>query len=83
MPPALERTADKIDKYHQLTQSKAIEIVLAAGPYTLDSDLTYQPLEELLKTCTKQRPDVLILVRSFFYLKIYIETHKLNNIFTY
>ena len=80
MPPSLERTADNIDKYRQLTQSKAIEIVLAAGPYTLDSDLTYQPLEELLKTCTKQRPDVLILVRFFFLPQIMHIAHKLINI---
>ncbi|KAG2223782.1 hypothetical protein INT45_001916, partial [Circinella minor] len=65
IPPALERTADNIDEYHQLTQGKAIEIILASGPYTLDSDLAYQPLEELLKTCIKQRPDVLILLGPF------------------
>ncbi|KAI9271661.1 DNA polymerase alpha/epsilon subunit B-domain-containing protein [Phascolomyces articulosus] len=65
MPAALERTANNIDGYNQLQQGKPIEIIVAAGPYTLDGDLSYQPLEELLKACAKQRPDVIILLGPF------------------
>lgn len=40
-----------------------LEMVVAAGPYTLDDDLSYRPLEELLVACASLRPDVIILVR--------------------
>ncbi|KAI9313261.1 DNA polymerase alpha/epsilon subunit B-domain-containing protein [Dichotomocladium elegans] len=46
-------------------QTHPAAVVLAAGPYTLDTDMSYQPLDELIKTCTKEQPDVLILLGPF------------------
>lgn len=39
-----------------------LNIFVAAGPYTLDVDLDYAPLEELVKAAEQERPDLLILV---------------------
>jgi hypothetical protein len=36
--------------------------MVAAGPFTLDDDLLYQPLSALLEVVSEERPDVLILV---------------------
>ncbi|KAL8293514.1 hypothetical protein RQP46_000215 [Phenoliferia psychrophenolica] len=38
---------------------------LAAGPYTVDSDLDYAPLGALLDQVRRERPDVLILLGPF------------------
>ncbi len=37
-------------------------MMLAAGPYTLEDDLTYAPLEALVDVVLNERPDILILV---------------------
>jgi DNA polymerase alpha subunit B len=36
--------------------------MVAAGPFTLDDDLLYQPLSALLEVVVEERPDILILV---------------------
>lgn len=40
-------------------------VVCAAGPFTLDSDLQYEPLQALLDQAGQDRPDVLILLGPF------------------
>lgn len=40
-----------------------LSVIVAAGPYTVDSDLDYEPLKVLLSLVAKERPDLLILVR--------------------
>ncbi|CAO3672856.1 unnamed protein product [Umbelopsis vinacea] len=42
-----------------------LDICVAAGPYTLDDDLSYLPLEDLLETLAPEQPDVLILLGPF------------------
>jgi hypothetical protein len=37
-------------------------MLIAAGPYTLDDDINYEPLEALVEVVLAERPDVLILV---------------------
>jgi DNA polymerase alpha subunit B len=39
-----------------------VSIMVAAGPFTLDDDLLYQPLSALLEVVVEERPDILILV---------------------
>lgn len=43
----------------------AVQIMLAAGPYTLDADLNYEPFEALIEAALRDRPDVLVLVSMF------------------
>lgn len=52
-----------------------MSVIVAAGPYTVDSDLEYAPLEALLKSVQKEKPDLLVLV-SFFFL--FVEDLKLS-----
>lgn len=40
-------------------------MVVSAGPFTLDDDLSFRPLEELLKQCQEQKPDVILLTGPF------------------
>lgn len=47
------------------TGGRPVEVITAAGPFTLDDDLSFQPLEDLLKMCTSQQPDVILLMGPF------------------
>ncbi|EIW72508.1 hypothetical protein TREMEDRAFT_66921 [Tremella mesenterica DSM 1558] len=42
-----------------------IFIMTAAGPFTLDDDLLYHPLEALVEVVIAERPDVLVLLGPF------------------
>lgn len=42
-----------------------INMVIASGPYTLDDDLTYETLLDLIRYCKEHNPDVLIMVGPF------------------
>lgn len=48
--------------YGEKMQGKPIDMCIAAGPYTLDDDLSYLPLEDLLHTLASEQPDILLLV---------------------
>lgn len=65
MPPAPVRSPQQLyeSSYGTTMNGLPLEMVVAAGPYTLDDDLSYRPLEELLVACASLRPDVIILVR--------------------
>lgn len=39
-----------------------VSVHIAAGPYSLDSDLLYEPLDVLIDVACDERPDVLIMV---------------------
>lgn len=47
----------------QVTEN--LNIIVAAGPYTSQKDLNYEPLNELLAYCKLHKPDVLILMGPF------------------
>ncbi|GAA5868785.1 hypothetical protein JCM3774_003893 [Rhodotorula dairenensis] len=42
-----------------------MSVLVAAGPYTLESDLEYEPLEALIGLAKQEKPDVLILTGPF------------------
>jgi DNA polymerase alpha subunit B len=37
-------------------------VICAAGPYTVESDLDYEPLDDFLGLVKEEKPDVLIMV---------------------
>lgn len=47
---------------HTQLQGQPLSIVIAAGPFTLDTDLDYEPLDALMEVVRNDRPDALILV---------------------
>lgn len=46
-------------------RSRELSLMVAAGPYTCSSDLTYEPLNELLRQARVRKPAVLILMGPF------------------
>lgn len=40
-----------------------VKIVTAAGPYTLNDNLLFEPFAALMDHVNKERPDILLLVR--------------------
>ncbi|KAI9486740.1 MAG: DNA polymerase alpha/epsilon subunit B-domain-containing protein [Benjaminiella poitrasii] len=47
------------------SNSKPVELIVAAGPFTLDEDFSFQPLEELLNKCNELKPDIILLMGPF------------------
>ncbi|KAJ9107993.1 hypothetical protein QFC20_003679 [Naganishia adeliensis] len=69
MPPPLEmeRTprAGLVALQQDRMSGAAVQVMLAAGPYTLDADLNYEPFEALIEAALRDRPDVLVLLGPF------------------
>jgi hypothetical protein len=49
---------------HTQMQGQPLSVMIAAGPYTLDTDLDYEPFDALMEVARNDRPDALILVSS-------------------
>lgn len=47
-----------------------VSVMIACGPYTLDSNLNYEPFNALMNHVEKNRPDVIILVSDVFNFKL-------------
>lgn len=50
---------------YEIKENKTFDMIVAAGPFTLDDDLSYRPFEELLLKCSQQKPDVILLMGPF------------------
>ncbi|CAO3591206.1 unnamed protein product [Absidia cylindrospora] len=64
LPPFPENLEPVTDE-NKAPNDRITEAIIASGPYTLDTDLSFNPLEELLETCRNEQPDVLILMGPF------------------
>lgn len=53
------------DNWSSERRSRALSLMVAAGPYTCAEDLTYEPLFELLRQAKLRKPAVLILMGPF------------------
>ncbi|CEP18634.1 hypothetical protein [Parasitella parasitica] len=60
LPPIPKRIESEI-----ATDRKPVEMIIASGPYTLDDDFSYQPLEDLLNKCEQDQPNVILLMGPF------------------
>jgi DNA polymerase alpha subunit B len=57
--------AELVDYQHgDRLRGQPLSMMVAAGPYTLDDDLLYQPLSALIDVAIEERPDALILVSA-------------------
>jgi hypothetical protein len=66
-PPPLEMERTPLPDMlamQERTGGQPVEVMLAAGPYTLDADLEYAPFEALVEAAIRDRPDVLLLVSA-------------------
>ncbi|KAG1171089.1 hypothetical protein G6F70_007228 [Rhizopus microsporus] len=46
-------------------EGKPLEMITAVGPFTLDGDLSFKPLEALVQKCIEDRPDIVLLMGPF------------------
>lgn len=42
-----------------------LEVIVAAGPFTTQNDLHYEPLRNLIELCKLAKPDLLLLMGPF------------------
>ena len=45
-------------------RAKKLDMVFAAGPYTLDTDLEFEPFSKLIKKMISEKPEILVLVKK-------------------
>jgi DNA polymerase alpha subunit B len=58
---------------------RPLSIFIAAGPFSTDENVLYEPLDDLLKVVSKENPDVLLLIGPFVdSTNSLIETDKLD-----
>lgn len=64
--PSYTRPSEILDREYGEGNKKLggnpMSVIVAAGPYTVDSNLDYAPLAALLESVEDERPDVLVLV---------------------
>ena len=72
-PPALDpafSNAQSLMQYNHndtnFLSSEPLTVVVASGPYTLDDSPHYEVLADLFKAWMDVKPDLIIMVRSFF-----------------
>lgn len=64
-PLAQTSTEELLEYQHgDRLAGEPVSLTVAAGPYTLDDDLDYAPLQALIDTVVDERPDVLVLVSA-------------------
>ncbi|KAG2203030.1 hypothetical protein INT47_013246 [Mucor saturninus] len=59
MPPVAERDV------YEIKENKTLDMIVACGPFTLNNDLAFKPLEDLLEMCQTQQPDTILLCGPF------------------
>jgi len=68
-PKPMQRTAPEQLREHYFSGEddgvEAVEVLMAAGPYTVSSNLEYEPLQDLLDVVRRDPPDVLVLMGPF------------------
>jgi DNA polymerase alpha subunit B len=73
LPPAAS-TPSELEVYNERLadasgETRPLSYLIASGPYTPETDLTFPALHSLISTATTQRPDVLILTGPFLDLE--------------
>ncbi|WVO16943.1 hypothetical protein L204_104629 [Cryptococcus depauperatus] len=68
-PPSLLMQSSASDlisyQYGPKLNGEPITIIIAAGPFTLNDSLSYEPLDTLIEKVTEEKPDVLLLIGPF------------------
>ena len=72
--PVAASTPDELDVHNdRLTsadgETRPLSMLLASGPYTTETDLSFAPLHALLEKASAQQPDILILTGPFLDLE--------------
>jgi len=68
----------ELDEFHHKKLSgQPLKLITAAGPYTLNDNLLFEPFAALMDRVNRERPDVLLLVCKLWQLTI-IHQKKLD-----
>ncbi|KAG0365309.1 DNA-directed DNA polymerase alpha subunit pol12 [Gamsiella multidivaricata] len=65
LPMAGASPADLEEYHYKKMNGQPMKIITAAGPYTLNDNLLFEPFAALMEHVTRERPDVLLLVGPF------------------
>ncbi|KAG0206680.1 DNA-directed DNA polymerase alpha subunit pol12 [Mortierella sp. GBA30] len=65
LPMAGASPADLEDFHYKKMGGQPIKMIAAAGPYTLNDNLLFEPFAALMEHVDKERPDVLLLMGPF------------------
>ncbi|GAA6050009.1 hypothetical protein JCM3770_001911 [Rhodotorula araucariae] len=63
--PPTELLAKQYGNQPKQLNGAPMSVIVAAGPYTVDHDLEYEPLQALLGLAQEEKPDVLVLTGPF------------------
>ncbi|KAF0372173.1 DNA polymerase alpha, subunit B [Gigaspora margarita] len=63
--PMYRTPTNEIIDHNKNLNGKPLSIVIATGPYTLETGFEYEPLRELIKKMAQEKPDILILMGPF------------------
>ena len=58
-------TGHKTSGRIKLAEQDELQVIVACGPYTTSDNLSYEPLEDLLKYVEEQKPHVVLLCGPF------------------
>ncbi|KAF9918036.1 DNA-directed DNA polymerase alpha subunit pol12 [Lobosporangium transversale] len=65
MPMASASPLELMELHHRKLAGQPIKIIAAAGPYTLNDNLLFEPFSALMEHVNSERPDVLLLMGPF------------------
>ncbi|KAG0052842.1 DNA-directed DNA polymerase alpha subunit pol12 [Gryganskiella cystojenkinii] len=65
MPMAAASPAELEDYHYKKLGGQPLKMITAAGPYTLNDNLLFEPFAALMDRVNKERPDVLLLMGPF------------------
>ena len=58
-------TIRELEKLRQNVKGRPIQIMVACGPFTVNNELSYDGLKDLMAQVAKEQPNVLILTGPF------------------
>ena len=56
---------DYLENFKQKQDNKSLQMIIAAGPFTTENNLSYEPLKDLLKIVVQEEPHILYLQGPF------------------
>ena len=65
IPPKQDWDQQLLEKYRNMQQGKAIQTMVASGPFTSRQNLLYDTLQDLMTLVRRDQPHVLVLMGPF------------------
>ncbi|KAI8982344.1 DNA polymerase alpha/epsilon subunit B-domain-containing protein [Mycotypha africana] len=62
---SMDTDNDESNDQADIPKQQPLEMIVASGPFTLNDDLSFQPLEALLSMCLKSKPEFILLMGPF------------------